>query len=137
MRRSLVPALFLIAAAPATTGIAPGNWHKLDRNDPMASARTGTSVCLAQADAGSPGRWLLGASGVGCEIDHESYDGGQIAIHATCPARAGEKPGSLTASGRWTPDRLHLRYSSVTYGGDHTFSHEGTIEARRLGPCES
>ena len=135
----------LFAAAPA--GFTPGLWQLTSAPGtatlngrslgdlPYSGPAVPPTICLTPTEASSTD-WLTRDLAPGCTVTRRSLAGGRIDLAATCPPQAeGLAGGTVRVTGRWTPTRYDLRFTTSNPSENGVMGFSGTMSGRRVGTC--
>lgn len=138
--------LLLLAASHA--GFTPGLWQltsapgaaTLDGKPlgdlPYTAPAAPEQVCATAAELSDPAAWLSRGVAQGCSFSRRQVAGGRVDMAGTCPPQApGLARGAVRLTGRWTPTRYDLRFTTTNPSENGVMGFTGTMTGRRTGAC--
>lgn len=103
----------------------------------LANQAQTRSTCITEEEAGEPMQSMFADSEMAgnCDFGDSSYEGGVIAINATCEGPDGQGTAEMTIEGSYTATTLEADLSVSLSGGPMDAVMSGEMRGERTGDC--
>ena len=93
-------------------------------------------MCLSPGEAAAPARWLARDLMGDCALTATGVAGSKVDLAGACPAQdAGQLPGSLRLTGRYTATSYNPCFTTIPHGENGTMGFSGAMTGAGDGEC--
>lgn len=148
------PAVVIAAACSGQSNtIQPGNWEMVTKitsvevpgvtgpaaqqmQSAMANRTNTQTVCFTPQQVANPMGGMMGGAEnpQGCQFSDQTFAGGVIRAHATCPG-PGNGQIRMSWEGTYTATTMQANVTTETVGGPQNMRIGATLTSRRTGDC--